>query len=75
MATQGVTRVKQPLTLNAHATAHLGLTMAYRTYALKYRAQTLATAMLGTTPGMSTRAIQARTAWIAQRARGREFTR
>lgn len=53
----------------------LYLTRHYWAHGLKYRAQMLATAMLGPTPGVSRRAVQAVRAWMAQRARGRELTR
>jgi hypothetical protein len=52
----------------------LYLTKHYWAYGLRYRAQTLATAMLGHTPGVSQRAVQAVRTWFQQRVHGQEVT-
>jgi hypothetical protein len=46
----------------------------YWAHGFKYRAQVLATAMLGPTPGVSRRAVQAVRAWLSERAQGQELT-
>jgi hypothetical protein len=52
----------------------LYLTKHYWAYGLKYRAQTVATAMLGPTPGVTQQAVQRVRAWWQQRAQGEELT-
>jgi hypothetical protein len=52
----------------------LYLTKHYWAYGLKYRAQTLATAMLGPMPGVSQRTVQVVRQWLLQRAQGKELT-
>jgi hypothetical protein len=53
----------------------LYLTKHYWAYGFKYRAQTLATAMLGPTPGVLGRAVQAVRQWLQPRIQGQELTR
>ena len=52
----------------------LYLTKSYWAYGFKYRAQTVATAMLGPTPGLTQQAMQRVRAWWRQRAHGKELT-
>ena len=51
----------------------LYLTQSYWAYGFKYRAQTVATAMLGPTPGVTQQAVQRVRAWWQQRAQGKEL--
>lgn len=53
----------------------LYLTKHYWAYGFKYRAQTLATAMLGPAPWLSRRAVQAVRTWMSQRSQGKGLTR
>lgn len=53
----------------------LYLTKHYWACGFRYRAQMLATAMLGPVPGISRRAVQAVRHWMAQRVQGQELTR
>ncbi len=62
---QGVLPDGQPLYLTKHSWA----------YGFKYRAQTLAAAMLGPTPGVLGRAVQAVRQWLQPRIQGQELTR
>ena len=52
----------------------LYLKKSYWAYGLKYRAQTIATAMLGPTPGVSMRTVQAVHQWLQQHRPGKELT-
>jgi hypothetical protein len=52
----------------------LYLTKHYWSHGMKYRAQILATAMLGPTPAVTQQAVQAVRRWIHQRLQGRELT-
>jgi hypothetical protein len=54
---------------------NLYLTKHYWAYGFKYRAQMLATVMLGPTPGISMRVVQAVRTWMSQRAQDKELTR
>jgi len=62
---RGVLPDGQPLYLTKHSWA----------YGFTYRAQTLATAMLGPTPGVPGRAVQAVRQWLQPRIQGQELTR
>jgi len=53
----------------------LYLKKSYWAYGLKYRAQTIATAMLGRTPSVSQRTVQAVQQWLQQHRLGKELTR
>jgi hypothetical protein len=53
----------------------LYLTKHYWAYGLKYRAQGIATSMLGPTPGVSQRTVQAVRQWLRQRTYTQEVTR
>jgi type IV secretory pathway VirD2 relaxase len=53
----------------------LYLTKHYWVYGFKYRAQTLATAMLGPALGVSRQAVQAVRQWLQPRIQGEELTR
>jgi hypothetical protein len=53
----------------------LYLKKSYWAYGLKYRAQTIATAMLGPTPGVSQRTVQAVHQWLQQHRPGKEWAR
>jgi type IV secretory pathway VirD2 relaxase len=53
----------------------LYLTNHYWAYGMKYRAQTLATAMLGPTPGVTQQAVQAVRRWLHVRAQGKAIDR
>ncbi len=52
----------------------LYLKKSYWACGLKYRAQTIATAMLGPTTGISQRTVQAVQQWLQQHSRGKEWT-
>jgi hypothetical protein len=53
---------------------HLYLTKHYWVSGFKFRAQMVATAMLGPTPGVTRQAVQAVRQWLAQRTQGEELT-
>jgi hypothetical protein len=51
----------------------LYLTKSYWAYGVKYRAQGIATAMLGPTPGLARQTVQVLQAWLHQRRQGQEI--